>query len=161
MALKEEDIFEDLELIEEVSEADLVLDGDEVSVSTATPGPGPGKGIEEGKCPMTTATMAELFVSQGYLKRAFTIYRELLDADPGNPLLKQRLYELKAAIDDDNAAARRGKISGGEGLDGPGALGCEGSSEFVAEEFSCDSGQNPDIVVATLEKWLHVIERRR
>ncbi|TSK06171.1 MAG: tetratricopeptide repeat protein [Geobacter sp.] len=44
--------------------------------------------------PLTTATLAELYVSQGFLEKAQNIYRELLTAHPGNPQYRLRLEEL-------------------------------------------------------------------
>ena len=162
MVWNEEDVFEDLEIIEEMSEADLLEDEDE-RVKLSPAGQEPAKVSDEEKCPMTTVTMAELLVSQGFLKRAFTIYRELLSADPGNLQLKKRLYELKAAIDEDNATARCGTIEDSEGEDAPGIAGCEVAvaASMVAEQERPSLTQETNIVVATLEKWLHVIERRR
>ncbi|WP_136514263.1 tetratricopeptide repeat protein [Geomonas edaphica] len=44
--------------------------------------------------PLTTATLAELYVSQGFLEKAQNIYRELLTAHPGNQQYRLRLEEL-------------------------------------------------------------------
>lgn len=44
--------------------------------------------------PLTTATLAELYVSQGFLEKALNIYRELLTAHPGNQQYRLRLEEL-------------------------------------------------------------------
>jgi tetratricopeptide (TPR) repeat protein len=62
-------------------------------------------GIER-KDPLTTTTLAELYVSQGFPKKALTIYRELLEADPENLELQNRLFSLKEEIDKDEATAR-------------------------------------------------------
>src|ERR1700676_3686543 len=103
----DEDLIEDAEIIEELTDEDL-YEEDPGMVST----PESGSEVEEfeatsaGRNPIATVTMAELYVSQGFTKRAFTIYRELLDADPHNIELKKRLYELKTAIDEDTARAR-------------------------------------------------------
>jgi hypothetical protein len=60
----------------------------------------------ERKDPLTTLTLAELYVSQGFPKRALTIYRELLEDDPENIELKNRLVALKEEIDEDETSAR-------------------------------------------------------
>ena len=45
--------------------------------------------------PLTTATMAELYVTQGYTDKALTIYQELLFADSTNESYRLRCAELK------------------------------------------------------------------
>jgi len=64
-----------------------------------------GEDLEE-KDPLTTLTLAELYVSQGFPKRALTILRELLEADPENLELKNRILALKQEIDEDEECAR-------------------------------------------------------
>jgi hypothetical protein len=63
--------------------------------------------------PLNTVTLAELYVSQGFLKRALTIYRELLLVDPDNTELKSRLVELKHEIDLDEVSARKHSLEHG------------------------------------------------
>jgi tetratricopeptide (TPR) repeat protein len=43
---------------------------------------------------MMSATIAELYVSQGFLDKGAAIYRELLGADPANREYEKRLFEL-------------------------------------------------------------------
>jgi tetratricopeptide (TPR) repeat protein len=62
--------------------------------------------LQEKKDPLTTATLAELYLAQGYPKRALNIYRELAETDPENMDLKNRILELKKEIDKDEEAAR-------------------------------------------------------
>jgi tetratricopeptide (TPR) repeat protein len=47
--------------------------------------------------PLTTPTLAELYVSQGFIGQAVAIYQELIAADPGNQPYRLRCAELKAA----------------------------------------------------------------
>ena len=44
--------------------------------------------------PLTTATLAELYVSQGFLEKAMAIYRELVQAHPANQQYQLRCAEL-------------------------------------------------------------------
>jgi len=44
--------------------------------------------------PLTTATLAELYVSQGFLEKALAIYRELVQAHPANQQYRLRCAEL-------------------------------------------------------------------
>ncbi len=46
-----------------------------------------------------TATMAEIYVSQGLLSRALEIFGVLADRDPDNPMLRSRIAELKTLLE--------------------------------------------------------------
>jgi tetratricopeptide (TPR) repeat protein len=60
------------------------------SVAAAEPA-----GQHAGRDPLTTATLAELYVSQGFIDKALNIYCELVAADPGNQCYLLRCAELK------------------------------------------------------------------
>ncbi len=49
--------------------------------------------------PIATSTIAEIYVRQGFLKRAMTVYRDLLKVDPSNEDLRAKLVELKARVE--------------------------------------------------------------
>jgi hypothetical protein len=57
--------------------------------------------------PMVTRTMAELFASQGLLEPALEVFRQLLEATPGDAGLRQRIAEIAARLEggDRRAAA--------------------------------------------------------
>ncbi len=109
--------------------------------------------------PLRTATMAELYASQGFLKRALTIYRELLENDPDNAEWNNRLYELKTAIDEDMVMARKVVSADSDAgadivrdSDQPlPSLHVEESSPIATD----------DRVLVELGKWLDTIRRRR
>lgn len=151
----DDDLLEDAEIIEELTDEDLYED-DPGMVSP----PETGGAVEEfeefsaGKNPIATATMAELYVSQGFTKRAFTIYRGLLDADPLNIELKKRLYELKMAIDADTACARYNVPADTQTVSERVATTADAFGAAV-------SPMGDDRVVETLGKWLDAIKRRR
>ena len=54
---------------------------------------------------IVTPTLAEIYFKQGQLQHALTIYKRLLEKDPGNDYLKQCIATVNAAI-----------ASGGEGI---------------------------------------------
>ncbi|MBI4746215.1 MAG: tetratricopeptide repeat protein [Deltaproteobacteria bacterium] len=56
---------------------------------------------------ITTETIADLYIKQGYFDKAIDIYKTLYDADPGNDNIKRKLDELKM-----QAAGVRGQGSG-------------------------------------------------
>jgi len=152
-SLEDSDIIEDAELLEELddeetpekSSAEELPAGDELIsiLPGATPSAPEAVPFAKVSDPLRTATMAELYASQGYLKRALTIYRELLDTDPDNVEWNNRLYELKMAIDEDLAMARKDA-----------AVDSDAGADITP--ITSD-----DRVVATLEKWLDTIRRRR
>jgi tetratricopeptide (TPR) repeat protein len=88
--------------------------------------------VQEEKDPLTTVTLAELYVSQGFTKRALTIFRELLEADPENLELKNRILALKQEIDIDEECAREHSLeadsSGHEIVESEGSLAAALSS---------------------------------
>ncbi|MBF8250434.1 MAG: hypothetical protein HW382_62, partial [Deltaproteobacteria bacterium] len=47
---------------------------------------------------ITTETIADLYIKQGYFDKAIDIYQTLYDADPGNDDIKRKLDELKKEI---------------------------------------------------------------
>ncbi len=116
----------------------------------------------EGKDPLTTVTLAELYVSQGFLKRALTIYRELLTADPDNEDLRKRLLDLKLTIDKDESSARDHALEDGGTVPDSSAQAERISLEDDDEDMvGPDSVAAGDAVLMTLQSWLDNISRRR
>ncbi|RII27205.1 MAG: hypothetical protein CXR31_08110 [Geobacter sp.] len=111
-------------------------------------------GNEPPRDPLSTATLAELYVSQGFLRRALTIYRELIETEPDNEELKARMFEIKEAIDRDQQSARDHAL---EGLPSYDASVPAASNASGAPVETCGTGD----VLRTLEHWLENIGRRR
>lgn len=155
--------LDDAEILEELTDEDIVEEGEDdefmLFSEEAEPPVDDGDVFSEAKSPISTITLAELYVSQGFLKRALTIYRELLDGDPGNADLKKRLYELKMAIDEDAAHARRNLLAGEEEVRESGvATGAAGLS--LPGEVP-EAAATEERVIETLGKWLDNLKRRR
>ena len=112
--------------------------------------------VEESSDPLRTATMAELYASQGFLKRALTIYRELLEKDPDNAEWKNRLYELKTAIDEDTVQARKVVTSDGEAEYD--TVLKSGNPEVAQPSATITTD---DRTLETLEQWLDTLRRKR
>jgi len=91
--------FEDSEEAFEDSEETF-----EDSASPATIDESPGR--QPARDPLTTATLAELYVSQGYIDKALTIYKELLLADPANHACRLRCAELSEMLHLQQAAQK-------------------------------------------------------
>jgi tetratricopeptide (TPR) repeat protein len=73
----------------ELSEADIVEEPDLESTITEASG-------NKGHDPLTTATVAELYVKQGFEAKAIGIYRSILAENPFNIAVRTRLEELEA-----------------------------------------------------------------
>ena len=79
-----EEIIEDIEILE-MDEADLVeFDEAESPASIAIP-----------HDPLSTVTLAELYVQQGFIEKALEIYRVILVDDPANSDVKSRIAKLE------------------------------------------------------------------
>jgi tetratricopeptide (TPR) repeat protein len=97
--------------------------------------------LQEEKDPLTTVTLAELYLEQGYPKRALNIYRELAETDPENMDLKNRILELKKEIDKDEETARE-VVTETEST----------SSQEILEIKTEDSVEPPDIAALVSEE---------
>jgi len=80
----EEEILEEVEVIEDLEP----LEDEPLELQPA------GQPLRD---PLTTPTLAELYVSQGFLDKAIAIYQELSAAAPGNQGYRLRWAELKTA----------------------------------------------------------------
>jgi tetratricopeptide (TPR) repeat protein len=90
--------------------------------------------------PLTTATLAELYVSQGFPEKAAGVYRELLGAEPGNESYRARYVELTRAAQQQEAGA------------------AEPAQGSTAAPVGAAAGDDPE---ALLAGWLENIRRRR
>lgn len=92
--------------------------------------------------PVATATIAELYISQGLKDKGLEVYRELLLADPGNMSYRNRIDELTLSSD----------------IATVGSAEC-GQAESKPLVSSPDSGLSPKGILETLEGWLSNIRR--
>ena len=83
---------------------------------------GAGKGRTEPSLPLVTRTMAELFVRQGVMDRGIEVYRQLVERDPENTDLQDRLADLESG----GLSYPSEKAVSGEGGE---AAGVQGSPE--------------------------------
>ncbi len=112
------------------------------------------------KGPLATATLAELFVSQGFLDRAINVYAELLENEPDNERFGDRLKELEslAAGPDDELVIRHEEAV--EEMPYAGVM--KNPSDYLSErhDIRSDTG-NSDVIISMLEHWLENIRRGR
>jgi len=96
---------------------------------------------------VTTATIAELYISQGLIEKGIDVYRELLRDNPGNAAYRGRLEDLVAASREPEA---------------PADVSASVSSGFVAQtEAVQEPIASTKDVVGVLEGWLSNIGRMR
>ncbi len=90
------DLTEDDILVEEIEAPVAEVSFAEIPVSEA---PVEETLVEEAPAqhdPLSTATLAELYVKQGFIPKALEIYRALRDSDPSNLQILSRVAELEA-----------------------------------------------------------------
>jgi tetratricopeptide (TPR) repeat protein len=109
----EEEIIEDIEILEEVeAEVEVEVEKEkevEVEVEEEIEAKAEGKPEpepEQYNDPLSTATLAELYVKQGFTQKALEIYRSILADDPGNSSVSNRIAELDQP-DNLHAAVKR------------------------------------------------------
>jgi len=153
----EEEIIEELDILE-LDEGDLIEEIPEDGEDEAEPD------ASVHHDPLSTTTLAELYVQQGFVAKALEIYRSILADDPANGVALARVAELAAAgasqeIPCGDAA---GVTTGGSE---PVAY-ADGEARFEpppAAAAVADAGLRPrgaaDNALATLEGWLENIRR--
>jgi tetratricopeptide (TPR) repeat protein len=109
------------------------------------------------KDPLTTATLAELYVSQGFIPSALKIYHELLASDPDNQEYLVRCDELKA-LQEENIASFGTGDEVDDVISEP-TTNAESVSAMPVDELLPESDEN--FVTAELELWLNNIRRMR
>lgn len=63
-----------------------------------TPSPSPNPSPPKKGAPISTPTIAEIYIKQGFPKRALKVYRDLLEADPHNETIRQKMIALKKSL---------------------------------------------------------------
>ena len=99
-----------------------------------------------------TATLAEIFIRQGHLKKGLDIYRKLSRFESGNPRYQKKIIELAARIEKEGPVAEADLNAPGPGA-WPTKEGFDQSDQVVSKE----QGR----VLETLNKWLIAIRKRK
>ncbi len=152
----DEFLLEEVEIIEELD--DEIFE-EEPAAITPQLFDEPQINNESGSEPLSTATIAELYIKQGFLKKALKIYRDLLNANPGNEALRQSIVALKHRIDEDEASARENAFTSKMPF-GDEFAEVARENDMAAGTEAADSGSPAD-VVTRLEEWLDTIGRVR
>lgn len=134
-------ITEDDEIIE-LQESDIVEDLE--TVVAAMPEP-------EHHDPLSTATLAELYIQQGFIAKALEIYRSVLAEDPENSSIKSRISELEAR--EAASSADLAQPGNSEALYATAFHETESPAPAVSAQGTADAE------LSTLEGWLDNIRR--
>lgn len=108
---------------------------------------------EPSRDPLTTATLAEIYLSQGFHDQALRIFRELAEATPDNDELRRRIAEIERLKTDTITTPASPDSTTGEA-----PLETFRGEPSPSATFTVTAA---DRSVANLEKWLLSIERRR
>ena len=115
--------------------------------------------VEEAAAPtFTTSTMAEIYVSQGFIQRAIDIYEEMLRENPTNDGIVQRIGELFDMLTPPVEAEPQ--VETQEQVVVPDPVLSVSAVEVAPEPvLSVPTGEQE--VVSTLEQWLSNIKSSR
>jgi predicted Zn-dependent protease len=164
-AIDDEEILEDLEIFEELTEEiveeeefvapEAISASEDLSIidinvnHSAPPVESPVRD------PLMTATLAELYITQGFLSKALDVYNKLMVAEPQNKAYSQRYFEIEKLMETDTgslASIDLTKVAFGSEAD----LSSQSLDSGAISQFNDDNS-----VVAELETWLNNIKRRR
>ncbi len=149
----DEEIIEDLEIIEEpyFEERDQPVAGLYLGGVT-TDADGPAASQHD---PLSTGTLAELYVTQGFIHKALEIYRAILVDNPADHVVAERVAELEKL----EASSPEPDF----GIDYPLEEEAvdEPDSSMTAEAFLQNSGSDGVVnnALSTLDRWLDSIRR--
>ena len=134
------------EEIIDLDESDIVMESEaEETVST------PSAAADLHHDPLSTATLAELYVQQGFIDKALDIYRAVYAEDPTDGRIQSRIAELEAREAESEAVA---VVSGS--VEAPAGNTYQESMPSVAV---IPVQGEADTVISTLEGWLDTIRR--
>lgn len=102
--------------------------------------------------PIATATLADIYIKQGFPERAIKVFRDLLEEDPGNAGIRQRYDELLAQI---NGTALTTLPEAEAVTVAPVEVEPSSHIAFLPE------GTGKDALLALYGRWLDAIQRRR
>jgi tetratricopeptide (TPR) repeat protein len=123
--------------------------------STARPAPAIAHSHAD---PISTPTIAEIYIRQGFLGRAMKVYRDLLQADPHNEEIRQKLVDLKHRIEASKSAPAADPPAAPNStiVDVP-APAAEAEEASAADVRGAETPQTVEI----LTRWLDSISTRR
>lgn len=115
---------------------------------------------EAGIVPLATVTLAELYEGQGFFEKALEVYSDLLQKDPDNRLLQERVSQL--TVRRQTESDRGSDAAYDENPELPTAVLRQNipSGEDSMSQFSRELPQDDD-VLGLLGLWLDAVRRRK
>ena len=104
----------------------------------------------DGMKPITTATIADIYIEQGLYDKALEVYHELLTENPQDTAVQQKISELKSLMA--GAAPQAGTPPAADAVGNPAA------DEGVSP---APEGVGSESVIMKLNDWLAAIQSRR
>ncbi len=141
---EDEDDLEDAEIVDD---DELFMDDDPEPFL-----PEPETAPQAPRDPLTTATLAEIYLAQGFYDQALQIYEELYDADPDNDELLCRITDIELL---------RSEAHFSPEVFGKTAPKIPLTSPSFRPEATASGETHGERVVAALEGVLENIQRRR
>lgn len=120
----------------------------------------PSLPVEPPADPISTPTIAEIYIRQGFLGRAMKVYRDLLQADPHNDEIRRKLVELKQRIEALKAAPAPAAPAEPAMIMLEDALAPAAEAE-TETETAAPGAETTAPQLAVLTRWLDAISRRR
>lgn len=105
--------------------------------------------------PIMTRTLGELYEHQGLPQQALAVYRHLLEANPEDEVLQQRVNTLQAEV------ARQEETVAGDGQQPASEARADqnpGETQQGAAQWTVSKEEG---LVAELERWLKAVQQRR
>jgi len=111
--------------------------------------------------PIATATIAEIYLRQGYLERAAKVYRDILQAEPHNAAIRQKLDAVNRQIELREADGQEPK--GEPAAFAPLAAGEKAFAAETRQVFApaVEKKDGENRVVLELQRWLEAVRKRR
>jgi hypothetical protein len=113
---------------------------------------------------LVTKTMAEIYLQQGHLEEAYSLFKALSDRDPEDVELKNRLKELEEKM---KLLAQDEELPGYVDMSAPppihpGKMGQEHPADWPTDpSMSTQSTSPAPRKIQNLEKWLNNLRERR
>lgn len=109
----------------------------------------------DAKPPIATATIADIYISQGFPEKALKVYGDLLQSEPHNQDVRMRYEALRRDIEGSQVAP---PISAATTV--PAMAGAETVNQATAV-VQQEGARGTEQRIATLQRWLSAVNRRR